>query len=316
MALLIFGPFANAATGLKVNELPQTNTIVDNDRFVMEIISQGTNGAMTVENTNVLVSLRNYPNYYFWPGAPSIITPEIRLDPITLLPTWCRVYVDDEFITYGASIASTYSSGGFSTAGGATAQQIVNPNTLPRFDRNGFGRLITTATNGIGGTQYALLGYQVNTETFTFQTNHVWESIVGFEDNMASNIVQMGLLDNITTTNQTTSFIGWEWNPQFYGRSNWIFRTTRAGSSLLYTSTFPITLGTTWTKLAWKGNTNSIIAYTNGVACTTNSTLVPGGTNILFFPAIQMLNGLTNGVVAGNAMTHTLYIDSVKFYRE
>jgi hypothetical protein len=244
-------------------------------------------------------------------GTPSISTPYLIVDPLTGQPTWMRTIVDSEFESYSGNSGpdaffSTTSGGGGSTS------MSVKPNNLPRYDRNGFVRLQTFATNAIGGTHYAGVRNET-TVIWSFQTNTLFDTSIGFETYMASNVVQAGLLQSLIASNHTAG-IWWEWNPISYGQSNWVF-VCKNSSSQIYTSTFPVAINSDWVRLSWKGDTNSVVAYTNGLPCFTNSNVatIPGGTNLnLYFGAITT-NGKTNDI--GSGMTHTLFIDYIKAFR-
>lgn len=246
-------------------------------------------------------------------GAENYKLTDLTINPITLEPQWCTKIVDDDFTGFSASAGPTVWQGTATSSGGGASTFIQDPVNLPEYDREGFNRIQTFATNAIGTTHAPATVWQSSAQ-MRFQTNTLCDTELGFENANASNIVQVGLMTITTSTNQTGG-IFWEWNPQWYGFSNWVFKCV-GSSTLLYTSTFPVTVGGEWTRLSWMGDTNRVVAYTNGIACFTNTTTasLPSGTNATKMRfAAAMFNGRTNDI--GTGMTHSLFVDYFRAYR-
>jgi len=244
--------------------------------------------------------------------APNFPGASLRTDPFTGLPIWVQPIIEDEFDFLDSATVShwngTATSGGSATAGSYAA---AAPTGLPRNDYNGFAKLQTFATNGVGATHFSVLRYNAaSNQRWSFLTKILVEFEVGLETSMASNIVQIGFGDQVIGTNQTKCVM-WEWNPQFYGASNWVVKTI-GSSTLLYTNSLANI--NTWYKFGFKGDTNSIVFYTNGVPAFTNSTSssMPDGTASLAF-TVLMTNGKTNAI--GTPMTHDCYLNYIHAYR-
>ncbi len=244
-------------------------------------------------------------------GAPGVAGARLCVDPFTGSSAWMLPLIADEFDLYGVAVGQTfYNAISASANNGAAGTMNVVPGALPKNAYNGFYRLEVYATNGVGSGMQSAMRYWTTAQRWTFQTNTLFETEVGFESQLASNIVYIGWM-NCTADTNVTAGVFWEWNPQFVGSQVWRFRCV-SGNSATYTATFPGTLNT-WTKLGFKGDTNSIVAYTNGVAAFTNTdnTTMAGG-KVAGWQAF-MFNGKTNDI--GTGMTHDMYINYFNLWR-
>lgn len=224
------------------------------------------------------------------------------------VPTWheeaAGYYVNDNFVAQ-ASIFG----GASSAAGGATAGFTSFPATT-RQARNGFFLMRVWGTNGIGVTHYARLIYQSFAQHNLFTNAFGFESDVLFESGTTNILLQLGLLNAITSSNQTAG-VFWEHSPA--KSTNFIARCV-GSSSISQTCSIGGDINT-WVKLGIRiaaGTNGPTVFYTNNVAFWTNTVADNMPTVGMHLAAITV-NSSTNAS-GGGALGNSVYLDHVKAY--
>lgn len=169
-------------------------------------------------------------------------------------------------------------------AGGGTASFSAATVAALRAGRNNFARLRIYGTNGVGATHYARYMPNGAVATYTLWNTNNFDSVLAFEGAVTNSLMQVGLLSSATTSNQTAG-IFFEINQAVSGT---LRIRTIGGSSTNFDTGLPVDVNTLY-KIGWTGTTNSMVFYTNNVACFTNAYApsMPGGTD-MFVGAILL----------------------------